>query len=41
MEYDGLFFLSNGFYNLYDGTSSSYLVTLAAHETAHQWWFAP
>jgi hypothetical protein len=40
MEYDGLFFLSNGFYNLYDGTPGSYLVALAAHETAHQWWFS-
>lgn len=39
MEYDGLFFLSNGFYNLYDGSPGSYLVALAAHETAHQWWF--
>jgi hypothetical protein len=39
MEYDGLFFLSKGFYNLYDGTPGSYLVALAAHETSHQWWF--
>jgi hypothetical protein len=40
MEYDGLFFLSNGFYNLYDGSPGSYLVALSAHETAHQWWFS-
>jgi hypothetical protein len=39
MEYDGLFFLSNGFYNLYTGTPGEYLVALSAHETAHQWWF--
>jgi len=39
MEYDGLFFLSNGFYNLYHGTPGEYLVAVAAHETAHQWWF--
>jgi aminopeptidase N len=39
MEYDGLFFLSNGFYNLYHGTPGEYLIALAAHETAHQWWF--
>lgn len=39
MEYDGLFFLSNGFYNLYSGKPGDYLVALAAHETAHQWWF--
>jgi hypothetical protein len=39
MEYDGLFFLSNGFYNLYDGSPGNYLTALAAHETAHQWWF--
>ena len=39
MEYDGLFFLSNGFYNLYAGVPGDYLVALAAHETAHQWWY--
>ena len=39
MEYDGLYFLSNGFYNLYQGTPGEYLVAIAAHETAHQWWF--
>jgi hypothetical protein len=39
MEYDGLFFLSYGFYNIWDGTPSSYLTAIAAHETAHQWWF--
>lgn len=39
MEYDGLYFLSNGFYNLYQGTPGEYLVTIAAHETAHQWWY--
>lgn len=40
MEYDGLVFLSKGFYNLYQGTSTEYLVAIAAHETAHQWWYA-
>jgi hypothetical protein len=39
MEYDGLYFLSYGFYNLYDGTPQSYLTFIAAHETAHQWWY--
>lgn len=39
MEYDGLYFLSNGFYNLNNGRPDQYLVALAAHETAHQWWF--
>ena len=39
MEYDGLFFLSNGFYNLYAGVPGDYLVALTAHETAHQWWY--
>jgi hypothetical protein len=39
MEYDGLVFLSYGFYNLYDGTPEGYLTAIAAHETAHQWWF--
>lgn len=40
MEYDGLYFLSKGFYNLYTGTPAEYLVAIAAHETAHQWWYA-
>jgi aminopeptidase N len=40
MEYDGLYFLSNGFYNLYQGIPGDYLVTIAAHETAHQWFYA-
>ena len=39
MEFDGLYFLSNGFYNLYDGTPSGYLTAIAVHETAHQWWY--
>ncbi len=39
MEYDGMVFLSYGFYNLYDGTPRGYLTAIAAHETAHQWWF--
>jgi hypothetical protein len=40
MEYDGLYFLSKGFYNLYTGTPGEYLIAIAAHETAHQWWYA-
>lgn len=40
MEFDGLYFLSNGFYNLYQGTKEEYLIAIAAHETAHQWWYA-
>jgi hypothetical protein len=39
MEYDGLFFLSRGFYNLYDGTPKGYLTFIDVHETAHQWWY--
>ena len=39
MEYDGLYYLSKAFYNTYDGTPATYLVAIAAHETAHQWWF--
>ena len=39
MEYSGLYFLSNAFYGTYDGSPSSYLVAIAAHETAHQWWY--
>ena len=39
MEFSAFFFLSRDFYNLYDGTQKSYLIFVAAHETAHQWWF--
>ena len=39
-EYDGLYFLSNGFYNLYQGDPAGYLTAIAVHETAHQWWYA-
>lgn len=39
MEFDGLYYLSNSFYNLYDGSERNYLVMVAAHETCHQWWF--
>jgi hypothetical protein len=40
MEYDGLYFLSNGFYNLYQGRPDEYLIAIATHETAHQWFYA-
>lgn len=39
MEYDGLYFLGRDYYDTYDGTSQNYLVSLSAHETAHQWWY--
>jgi hypothetical protein len=39
MEFDGLFFLSKGFYDLYDGTDQGYLTLITVHETAHQWWY--
>jgi hypothetical protein len=39
MEYDGLYFLSKAFYNLHVGNDGDYLVAIAAHETAHQWWY--
>jgi Peptidase family M1 domain len=37
MEYDGLYFLSTAFYNWHKDTQADFLVALAAHETAHQW----
>jgi hypothetical protein len=39
MEYDGLFFLSQNFYQAYDGTLLNNLVMIGIHEVAHQWWF--
>lgn len=39
MEYEGLYFQSGGFFNTYNGSEQSYLVAIAVHETAHQWWY--
>lgn len=39
LEYHGLYFLGQEYYDTYDGTARTYLVTLAAHETAHQWFY--
>ncbi len=39
MEYDGLYFLSSDFYNWHKPGPQDFLVALAAHETAHQWWY--
>jgi hypothetical protein len=38
-EYDGLIFLATRFYNEYNGSARSNLVTIGVHEVAHQWWF--
>jgi hypothetical protein len=40
LEFDGLFFLGRGYYTTYPGGPQNFLTTLAAHETAHQWWYA-
>ena len=39
MEFSGLYFISRDYFNLYDNTPKNYLVIIAAHETAHMWWF--
>jgi hypothetical protein len=39
MEYSGFYFVSRDYFNLYDNTPKNYLVIIAAHETAHAWWF--
>jgi len=39
MEYEGLYFQNRRFFDLYNGSEQSYLVSIAAHETAHQWWY--
>lgn len=39
MEFDGLYFLETPLYVAYSGASTDFLPTIAAHETAHQWWF--
>ena len=40
LEYDGLYYLGEEYFDDYTGDPMSYLVALAAHETAHQWWSA-
>jgi hypothetical protein len=39
MEYDGLYFLSRAFYNIHKGGVEDYLTAIAAHETAHMWFY--
>jgi hypothetical protein len=39
IEYQGLFFLNQSWYQLYNNTDRSFLVLIAVHETAHQWWY--
>ncbi len=39
MEYDGLYFLGSEYYAAYGGSPQGYLTAIAAHETAHQWWY--
>lgn len=40
LEHTGLFFLSQNFYEEYDGTVLNNLIDIGVHETAHQWWFS-
>ncbi|MCB2178727.1 hypothetical protein KQH61_04870 [bacterium] len=40
MEFDAQFFLSKKWFGTYDGTPKNNLVLLAAHETAHNWWYS-
>jgi hypothetical protein len=39
MEASAFYWLGQGYYSHYDGTPKNYLTIIAAHETAHQWWF--
>lgn len=39
MEYSAFVSHSGDQYAKYDGAPNSYLVTLTAHETSHQWWY--
>jgi hypothetical protein len=40
MEYSGLYFLGQEYYQEYNGSPASYLVPIAVHETAHQWFYS-
>jgi len=39
MEFSALYFHSLGIYNLLDDKPTNLVISVAAHETAHQWWF--
>ncbi len=39
MEFDGLVFLAQRFYQEFDGGTRNNLTTIGIHEIAHQWWF--
>jgi aminopeptidase N len=40
MEFTGLFLLGKPYYAEFDGSPQNYLTVIAAHETAHQWWYS-
>ncbi|MBI3158708.1 MAG: hypothetical protein HYZ26_03790 [Chloroflexi bacterium] len=40
LESDAFFFLDQAYFAEYDGTVRNYLTAIAAHETAHQWWYS-
>jgi hypothetical protein len=39
LEYDGLFFLSDGYFTRADQSPKNYFTLLVIHETAHQWFY--
>lgn len=39
METDGLVFIASDFYGQYGGGAKNNLVSIGAHEIAHQWWY--
>jgi len=39
MEFEGAYFLSRGFFDSWEGGARNFLTLIAAHETAHQWWY--
>lgn len=39
MEASGIFFLSRRFYQQYNGSVQSNLITIGVHEASHEWWF--
>lgn len=39
IEYEGLYYQGRRYFDTYDGSDQNYLVIIAVHETAHQWWY--
>ncbi|RMG71181.1 MAG: hypothetical protein D6711_15815 [Chloroflexi bacterium] len=40
MEFSGIVYVGDAWFTRWDGTPTSYLTLITAHEVSHQWWYA-